>query len=341
MSDPNRTDAFVRYAAYEAEIEESLIDRAARRARKPRAQAGPRRDQRAAVAALADPDMIEAGFQTTYSPSRFEQRWLLQSLRTFVEQGLITDVLAQVKGGKEASVYRCLADPSTGSERLAAKVYRPQAVRNLRNDALYRQGREILTDGGRVVKKSDARVIRAIHNKSAFGQEVRHTSWLLYEYVSLKKLATVGAAVPRVYAASDNALLMSYLGDDARGAPTLHEVDVEPDEAHALWEVVLENIELMLKQQIIHGDLSAYNILYWEGEITLIDFPQVVNPYVNRHARRILTRDVARVADYFERHGVACRAEAVADAMWARYGVAYDPAMEASLAGLDGEAGED
>ncbi len=47
-----------------------------------------------------------------------------------------------------------------------------------------------------------------------------------------------------------------------------------------LYERLLRNIEIMLEHGIVHGDLSAYNVLYWEGQITLIDFPQVVSPTV-------------------------------------------------------------
>mgnify|MGYP000925870685 CR=1 FL=1 len=59
---------------------------------------------------------------------------------------IITDVLHQVKGGKEATVYCCAAHPSTGVDLIAAKVYRPREFRQLRNDAQYRQGRRILSD---------------------------------------------------------------------------------------------------------------------------------------------------------------------------------------------------
>src|SRR4051794_28196253 len=73
------------------------------------------------------------GFQTTYRPGRFERGWLMSSLRAFYDQNLLTDVLAHVKGGKEASVYRCAAHPVTGVELAAAKVYRPRNLRSLRN----------------------------------------------------------------------------------------------------------------------------------------------------------------------------------------------------------------
>jgi hypothetical protein len=75
---------------------------------------------------LSEKSGLEAGFVTTYHPARFEAEWLLSSLRSFYEQELITDVLASVKGGKEASVYRCAGHETTGQTFLAAKVYRPR-----------------------------------------------------------------------------------------------------------------------------------------------------------------------------------------------------------------------
>ena len=92
-----------------------------------------------------------AAFVTTYHPGRFEEGWLMESVRGFYEDGLIVDVLAQIKGGKEANVYLCQANPDTGLDLLVAKVYRPRKFRNLRNDAVYREGREILSSEGTAV----------------------------------------------------------------------------------------------------------------------------------------------------------------------------------------------
>jgi RIO kinase 1 len=61
----------------------------------------------------------------------------------------------------------------------------------------------------------------------------------------------------------------------------------------------------MLRHDRIHGDLSAYNILYWDGRATLIDFPQVTLRRSNPHAEFIFQRDVTRVCEYFARQGVA------------------------------------
>ena len=276
------------------------------------------------VAALAEPTGIEAGFVTSYQPARFEAGWLIDSLRSFYEDTLINDVLARVKGGKEANVYRCAAEPTTGETLLAAKVYRPRQFRNLRNDKLYREGRTILTAEGRPVKSSDQRLMRAIGKKTATGVEVEHTSWLMHEYTTLARLHQHGAAVPRPLAVNANALLMTYSGDEQIAAPTLNGVRLTREEATPLFREVMRNIALMLREGLIHGDLSAYNILYWQGAITLIDFPQVTNSQTNSHAYDLLLRDVTRVCEYFSQQGVRCNPAAITTDLWDRY-AALDP----------------
>jgi len=286
------------------------------RRRKP----GKQKSQSQVVAELAEPTGLEAGFVTTYQPARYEKEWLLSSLRTFYDEHLITDVLAQVKGGKEASVYRCAAEPSTGAAMLAAKVYRPRQFRNLRNDKVYREGRAILTADGRPVKKTDHRIMRAVGKKTAFGAQVQHTSWIMYEYTTMERLHQAGAAVPSVVAPAENAILMGYCGDERRAAPTLNEIGLVRKEAGALFQEVLRNIELMLQHNLIHGDLSAYNILYWEGRVVIIDFPQVTDLRTNGQADLILHRDIRRVCEYFAKQGVPCDPNAIMTQLWDQYG---------------------
>jgi RIO kinase 1 len=273
---------------------------------------------------------VELGLTTTYRPSRYEQGWLLSSLYTFFDEGLITDVLAQIKGGKEASVYCCRANPATGADLLAAKVYRPRMFRNLRNDKMYRQGREILVAGGAPAGRDAGYIQRAIRSKSAFGLQSAHTSWLMHEFTALERLYDAGAAVPRPIAPSDNAILMSYLGDEQLAAPTLNTVRLGVDEAESLFQELLRNVDIMLQHELVHGDLSAYNILYWApgdawGEMTLIDFPQVINLHTNRKARFILKRDLTRACEYFCQQGVDCNPNAVFNELWKRHVDEPDP----------------
>jgi RIO kinase 1 len=313
------------YDDFEALFDPMQLDRQARRKRKPKANHQPKKSQDAVLDEITeDLSGLEGGFTTTYQPSRHEELWLLSSLRSFYDQSLITDVLSKVKGGKEASVYRCAGSIVTEAEYVAAKVYRPRMFRNLRNDKMYRQGREVLKSSGKAVKGSDQRMIRAIGKKTAFGEQVSHTSWLMYEYTTLEMLYQAGGAVPKPIAASENAILMSYHGNASMPAPTLSEVELAPEEVEPLFEEVMRNIALMLSFNVVHGDLSPYNILYWEGEITIIDFPQVINTETNENAFEVFERDVQRVCDYFIRLGMDIDPDAVVREYWDSYG-AIDP----------------
>jgi RIO kinase 1 len=118
----------------------------------------------------------------------------------------------------------------------------------------------------------------------------------------------------------NNAILMSYIGDIDLAAPTLQSLDLEHAEAKRLFDRSLSNIDLMLAQDRIHGDLSAYNILYWNGDITLIDFPQVVSPEGNPAAWSIFRRDVTRICQYFASQGVKSNPRKLSADLWASHG---------------------
>jgi len=314
-----------KYELYEALFDPNWVD-PSRQQRRAKDNYKPKKSNSQIVAGLTD-DVgdVDLGFKTTYRPSKYEQGWLLSSLYAFYDEGLITDVLAQVKGGKEASVYLCEPHPATGLGLLAAKVYRPRMFRNLRNDAMYRQGREILVAGGGFAGRDGGHIRRAIRKKSAFGQQAAHTSWLMYEFTAMERLHEAGGAVPKPIHASTNAILMDYVGDERLAAPTLNTVRLERDEAEVLFREVMRNVDLMLQHDLIHGDLSAFNILYWQGDAILIDFPQVVNLHANRKAHFVLNRDIQRTCEYFRQQGLRCNARAVMDWFWKRYVEETDP----------------
>lgn len=257
-------------------------------------------------------------FRFTYQPARFEEWWLLTSLSEFYEHHWISDVLRRVKSGKEASVYQCRAGSAICSELAAAKVYRPWTLRNMKNDSTYRQGRSDLDDAGRVMV--DHGKLHAIEKKTAYGRELLHQSWIAYEFQCLKALHAAGADVPEPYVMANNAILMGFVGDQWQCAPTLNEVRLERSEAGPLFDRVLQNIEILLSQGRVHGDLSAYNILYWDGDISVIDFPQVVSPHENPAAYPIFERDVRRICEYFARQGIRTDAAQLARDLWRAHG---------------------
>jgi RIO kinase 1 len=279
-------------------------------------------------ALLAQRDGAES-FDFTYHANRHEQEWLLRSLGAFYEHRWIEDVLRVVKGGKEANVYLCSSGSGVQARYLAAKVYRPRSMRNLKNDHLYREGRENLDSDGNVI--TDDGQMHAMRKRTSYGQELMHTSWLEHEFNTLKLLHAAKADVPAPYASENNALLMGYVGDEQLAAPTLNSVHLKYDEAHYLYRRLLRNVRIMLSCDRVHGDLSAYNILYWEGKITLIDFPQAISPQQNRSAYRIFERDLVRVSEYFARQGVPVQPRRLAAELWTSYGHSLVPDVHPAL----------
>jgi RIO kinase 1 len=255
-------------------------------------------------------------FTPTFLAHQRDRHWVLSSLERFYEDDLISDVLSMVKSGKEATVYCCAGGSATEREYVAAKVYRPRMFRSLQNDALYRESRAQRDTEGRAVRND--RRWRA-HQRSSRGQQERVTTWISDEFLVQRRLYETGVDVPRPYAQIGNALLMDYIGDGDEAAPLLREVRLEREEARSLFEQVLRNIELILRCDCIHGDLSAYNILYQPGTITIIDFAQAVDPRYNLEVYPLLLRDVERVCRYFARYGVEANPGALASAMWDRY----------------------
>jgi len=257
-------------------------------------------------------------FEFTYHASRHELGWLLTSLGNFYERHWISDILHMVKGGKEASVYQCASGQAVQVPYLAAKVFRPRQLRNLKNDHLYRLDREVLDENGnRIV---DLGMLKAQRKRSVYGEQIRHQSWLAHEFQTLKTLHAAGADVPRPYEMGENAILMGFIGDELSAAPTLNTVRLKRVEVRPLFERIVRNVDLMLNHEIVHGDLSAYNILYWKGEITLIDFPQVISPSKHRSAYQIFSRDITRICEYFARQGLHTDPNRLAADLWQAHG---------------------
>ena len=124
-------------------------------------KAGPAKTRRSEFEEQVD---ILQDYDFTYKASRHEEWWLLDSLGPFYNEQWFDDVLRIIKGGKEASVYLCRANPSAPIDLIAAKVYRPRSLRNLRKDHLYREGRARLdADGIEIV---DERMYRAIQKNT-------------------------------------------------------------------------------------------------------------------------------------------------------------------------------
>lgn len=226
-------------------------------------------------------------------------------LQSLIDEGLVTDVVHQLKTGKEATVWLC----RDSSRLLAAKVYKQRASRAFHNDVSYRAGRAILED----------RVARAVVSKTRFGREAAHGMWIRHEYGILRALHRGGADVPEPFAQSDGGILMSFVELEGEPAPQLREARLKSGEVRTVLDRLLWNVELMLADDIVHADLSPFNVLLGDTGPIIIDFPQTVDPRSNPNARALLFRDVENLCRWAARNGVEADGFGIADDLWSRW----------------------
>ncbi len=222
---------------------------------------------------------------------------LLQHLTPLIEEHLLLEVIRPIKSGKEAVVYCCRAHPSLERDLVAAKVYRPLETRSFKRDGVYQQGR----DRG---SRPDARVLRALGKKTQHGRTHKFSAWIAHEMKTLALLHAAGCDVPYPIERAGPVILMEYLGDAEHPAPVLVGVEMELEDAKRIYARILENVDLFLAHHRVHADLSPYNMLYWNGAVTIIDFPQAVDPRYNNDALELLARDLANTNAFFTERGV-------------------------------------
>jgi RIO kinase 1 len=233
---------------------------------------------------------------------------MVDALAPLLADGIVDEVLARLKSGKEADIYLV----RHGGEVVAAKVYKERHARNFRNNAAYKEGRQV----------RDTRTQRAMDKGSRFGQAAAEEAWKAKESEALHTLHAAGVRVPRPVLFYEGVLLMEALVDaEGHPAPRLIDAHVPPEHAAELYADLRLQAVKMLACDVIHGDLSPYNVLAAKDGLTLIDFPQVVGAAHNSQARGFFERDLRAIHQYFAAIDPSLRARGAADAheIWRAY----------------------
>ena len=214
--------------------------------------------------------------------------------------GFVDEVLGKINDGKEATVYLCRADADAlkngrvDQPYLAAKMYRARKFRNFDNDRTYRN----------FDKMRDKRLARAMRGKTRKGQSAFHGQWIESEWQSLTRLWDLGVSVPRPYLHYPDGILMGYVGTNDGPAPRLVNCRLDDETATSLLDAILRDVRLMIEGNLVHGDFSAYNILFDGDRHTIIDVPQAVDPRVTPDAYSLFQRDLINLEKYFSRYGL-------------------------------------
>jgi RIO kinase 1 len=204
----------------------------------------------------------------------------LAAVYKLVQDGYITAFGGPVSTGKEANVYE--AHGSEGADHdVAVKIYRISA-------SDFRQMEQYLAGDPRF---------------EGIGSNKRQvvTAWVRKEFANLERAQAAGVRVPTPIAVQRNVLVMEYLGVEGDPAPRLEEVAVENPQT--AYEVVREYMRRLYGAGLVHGDLSEYNIVIWDGELCIIDVGQAVTVH-HPNSEEFLDRDCENVASFFQRQGL-------------------------------------
>ena len=227
--------------------------------------------------------------------------WLIAEPWTDVDFGVI-------KSGKEAQVNLIQRTNDHGECcLLARKRYLPREVKTkgqldamgvqrastFVNDARYREGRDF--------RKSRDR--RAVERRSTYGKQLMQDLWTGQEHQIMTQLWQAGMKVPYPIEYRDDVFDLEYIGDAGQAAPQLHAARLGADELPLAFEQLVEGLRCMTSEVLVHGDLSAYNLLWWQGELWFIDFPQTIDLAANLQGLDFLHRDITNVCTWFRRKG--------------------------------------
>jgi len=219
---------------------------------------------------------------------------------------MIDTVIRQLQSGKEATVYVV----ACGDEILCAKVYKNAEQRSFQKSADYGEGR----------KTRGSRDSRAKGKRSRHGRRVLEAEWKNAETETLYRLDGAGVRVPKPLGVQDGVLLMELVRDEeGEPAPRLNEVTPTRGQALEWHAFMMQQIVRMLCADVIHGDLSEYNVLVGPEGPVIIDLPQAVQATGNNHALRLLARDVDNMRATFSRAAPELRETEYARELWYLY----------------------
>ncbi len=210
-------------------------------------------------------------------------------LDLLLSEGILDEVLGRLKSGKEAEVFRV----RYRGEVVAAKVYKDRTQRSFQHNVAYKEGRKV----------RNSRTQRAIDKGSRFGRDEAEDAWKSSEANTLQLLHRQGVRVPTPVLFYEGVLLMELVLDaDGDIAPRLIEAAIEPEHAGAIYRDLRSQIIKVLCCDLIHGDLSPYNVLLGTAGPTIIDFPQAIAAAHNLQSETFFQRDFENIFNFFAEH---------------------------------------
>ena len=210
--------------------------------------------------------------------------YTIANLKKLCAQGFYEEIEGALALGKEANTFIAR---NKDDELILIKIYR------LENCDFNKMYSYIIQDPRYEVLKGNRR--RIIFE------------WTKREYRNLQ-MARQCIRVPTPYAFRDTVLIMEYIGDKEGPAPQLKNIVL--DDPQAFFDQTIENVRLLYKEGLVHGDLSAFNILVQDQQPVFIDFSQGTTTK-SQQAHELLIRDLNNVVIFFKKQGIEADAKEI------------------------------
>lgn len=208
----------------------------------------------------------------------FDNRTVM-SLWHMFNHNIVSGIDYMIASGKEADVYLAEGASQVNNDLVALKIFRIETS-DFNNRIKYIVGDPRFEK----IKKDILSVVK---------------TWCKKEYGNLKVAETAEVHAPRPYYSNGNVLAMEFIGS-SEGTPAKRLKDTKVDNPEEVLDTVLEDIKKLYALELVHADISEYNILMNNGIPYLIDFGQAV---VLNHpnSREFLERDITNLLAYFNR----------------------------------------
>ncbi|KAM4606372.1 serine/threonine-protein kinase RIO3 [Polymixia lowei] len=129
--------------------------------------------------------------------------------------------------------------------------------------------------------------------------------WAEKEMHNLTRMKKADIPCPEVVLLKKHILVMSFIGRDHVPAPKLKEAMLGPEDMKTAYYQVLHMMQQLYQEcNLVHADLSEYNMLWHDGKVWLIDVSQSVEP-THPHGLEFLFRDCRNVSTFFQKRGVS------------------------------------
>lgn len=219
----------------------------------------------------------------------FDNRTMMMLGKLFT-RNVIAAMNHIVAKGKEADVY--LADPGTKfpkAEQVIVKIFRIETS-SFGNRINYINGDPRFKGIGRSMEQ-----IISI--------------WCKKEYGNLKIAEEARVHAPRPYSFIGNVLAIEFIGKDTVPSDTLKQAGTSNPKK--TLDTIVNDLRKLYQSELVHGDISEYNILMKGDTPYIIDFGQAVT-LGHPKAMEMLHRDCVNLCNYFnKKYGLGADAEAV------------------------------